>query len=363
MKWVRDDIKDLKAYKPNNSSYSVKLDANEGANLFLQVFENMDMSFLKDINRYPASNAEDLREEISKYISVDPANIIVGNGSSEMIELVMKTFIEEGDKILSFVPTFSMYNIYSQIYKAEFLGIEGKEVFNETGELESSMIREDFSLDIDRLIKKAKDIRPKIILVCNPNNPTGYLMLKEDIKKLLKNTDSLVVVDEAYIEFAEGSMLDEIDHYDNLIVLRTLSKALGLAGIRLGYMLGNIDLINWVNKIKSPYNLNAFTQAFAIEAIKNIHIIEAYMEEVKAERKSLYKELEKLGIKVYESYTNFILFYLDIENLGKKLQEAGVLIRDFSGELENYYRVTVGNKFENKFFLDLLKEIIKDEKS
>lgn len=359
MKWIREDIRDLKAYQANEGDYKVKLDANEGENLFVEIFKNIDADFLKDLNRYPNSNSDLLREEISKFIDVDMEKIVVGNGSSEMIELVMKAFIENGDKILSFVPTFGMYNVYSRIYKAEFVGINGKA--DDDGS--SSPMREDFSLDIDRLIEEAERINPKIILVCNPNNPTGYLMAKADIEKLLKNTESLVVVDEAYIEFAEGSMIDEIDKYDNLIVLRTLSKALGLAGIRLGYMLANAEIIGWVNKIKSPYNLNSLTQVYAVEAIRNSEIIDDYIERVKVERDRLSEDLEKLGLKVYDSSTNFILFYSEIRGLCEKLEERGILIRDFSGGLENYYRLTVGDRDENKIFMDALKEIVKDEKS
>lgn len=351
MKWIRDDIKTLKEYKENNSPYRIKLDANEGENLFFKDLSDISMEFLNSINRYPDSKAEKLRNKIGEYIRVSADNIIAGNGSSEMIELVMKTFIESGDKILSFVPTFSMYNIFSKIYGAEFIGIETK------GQV-PCLIRENFSLDIDILIEKASEINPKLILVCNPNNPTGYLISKDEILKLLENTNSLVVVDEAYIEFADGSMIDEIENYENLIVLRTLSKALGLAGIRLGYMVSNVEIINWVNKVKSPYNLNALTQAFGIKALKNKNIISDYVKKVKTRRDSLYSELEKLGVKVYPSSTNFILFYSEIDDLVEKLQGKGILIRKFSGDLEGYYRVTVGDENENMEFIKSLKEIL-----
>lgn len=354
MDWVRDSIRDLKEYKENNSPYRIKLDANEGANLFFKNAEDIDLEVLKSINRYPDSSAEVLREKISDYIGVDKDNIIAGNGSSEMIELVMKTFIESHDKILSFVPTFSMYNIFSKIYGAEFIGIGGQ--------LPRPNM-EDFSLDIDTLIDKAREIKPKLILVCNPNNPTGYLIPKADIEKLLENTDSLVVVDEAYIEFAEGSMANDIANYKNLIVLRTLSKAIGLAGIRLGYMLADIEIINWVNKVKSPYNLNSLTQAFAIMAINKKDAIGDYIEKVKVQRGNLYSKLEGLGLKVYPSSTNFILFYSDIYDLSQRLEADGILIRKFSGDLEGYYRVTVGDADENQEFIKSLKEILAYEKS
>lgn len=355
MNWVRDDIKDLKEYKENTSPYKIKLDANEGENLFFNDIGDIDLDVLKEINRYPDSNAEKLRDKIGLYIGVNPDNILAGNGSSEMIELVMKTFIEKDDKILSFVPTFTMYGIFSKIYSAEFIGIEGNEEL-------SSNPRDDFSVDIDILIEKAKEINPKLILVCNPNNPTGDLISKDDIKKLLENTDSLVVVDEAYIEFADESMVDEIDNYKNLIILRTLSKAIGLAGIRLGYMVANTEIIGWVNKIKAPYNLNSLTQAFGIMALNKSRLIEEYIDKEKSERGRLYNELKELEVKVYPSSTNFILFYSEIEDLSEKIQNDDILIREFVGDLEGYYRVTVGSEYENNEFVKSLKEIVKDEK-
>ena len=356
MKWVRDNIRDLKKYKENISPYRIKLDANEGENLFFKNIDDIDLDVLKEINRYPDSSAEKLREKIGEYIGINPENIIAGNGSSEMIELVMKTFIDKGDKILSFVPTFAMYDIFSKIYSAEFIGIEGK-----SGDF--STPRDDFSVDIDILIEKAKEINPKLILVCNPNNPTGDLISSDDIEKLLKNTDALVVLDEAYIEFADVSMVDEIDKYKNLIVLRTLSKAIGLAGIRLGYMAANREIIDWVSKVKAPYSLNSLTQAFGIMAIDRRDLIEDYIKREKTEREKMYNELKALGLKVYPTSTNFILFYSEIDNLSGKTQNDGILIREFAGDLEGYYRVTVGSKDENIEFIKSLKEILKDEKS
>lgn len=356
MNWVRDDIRDLKEYKENNSPYKIKLDANEGENLFFNDVEDIDLDVLKEINRYPDSSAEKLREKIGAYIGVNPDNIVAGNGSSEMIELIMKTFIEEGDKVLSFVPSFAMYGIFSKIYSAEFIGIEGKRE-------DVSTPRDDFSVDIDILIEKAKEISPKLILVCNPNNPTGDLISKDDIKKLLENTDSLVVVDEAYIEFADESMIDEIGNYENLIVLRTLSKAVGLAGIRLGYMISNTEIINWVNKVKAPYSLNSLTQAFGIMAIDKSDLIEEYIKREKREREKMYRELKELELKVYPSSTNFVLFYSEIDDLNLKTQNDGILIREFGGDLKGYYRVTVGSEDENIEFIKSLKEILKDEKS
>lgn len=350
MDLIRNNIKSLEEYKPNNMPYRIKLDANEGKNILFQDINKTGIQFSEefDINLYPDSEASLLRTEIGKYLNINPDNIVAGNGSSEMIELVMKTFIDKDDIILSFVPTFSMYPIFSKIYSAKFIGIKSND---------------DFSTDMDVLIRIAKEINPKVIFLCNPNNPTGYLTDKNEIKKLLENVDSIVVVDEAYIEFAGDSMVEEISQYKNLIVLRTLSKALGLAAIRLGYMISCQEIIRVIMKVKSPYNLNSISQYIGIEALKNKDKIFKYVEEVKIERDYLYGELIQLPLKVYKSDTNFIFFKSDVDGLSKKLEKEGILIRSFSGDLEGFYRVTVGSRWENEEFLKSLKGILKNENS
>lgn len=350
MDLIRNNIKSLEEYKPNNMPYRIKLDANEGKNILFQDINKTGIQFSEefDINLYPDSEASLLRTEIGKYLNINPDNIVAGNGSSEMIELVMKTFIDKDDIILSFVPTFSMYSIFSKIYSAKFIGIKSND---------------DFSTDMDVLIRIAKEINPKVIFLCNPNNPTGYLTDKNEIKRLLENVDSIVVVDEAYIEFAKGSMVEEISQYKNLIVLRTLSKALGLAAIRLGYMISCQEIINVIMKVKSPYNLNSISQYIGIEALKNKDKMFKYVEEVKIERDYLYGELIQLPLKVYKSDTNFIFFKSDVDGLSKKLEKEGILIRSFSGDLEGFYRVTVGSRWENEEFLKSLRGILQNENS
>lgn len=343
MKLVKENIENINKYELNKKPYRIKLDANEGENIFFS-----DIGDELKLNLYPDGDSSLLRDEIGKYLNVDPNNIVAGNGSSEMIELVMKAFIDKGDIILSFIPTFSMYQIFSQIYSAKFIGIN---------------CNENFVQDVDVLIEEAKNIKPKIIFICNPNNPTGYLMNKYEIKKLLNNTDSLVVVDEAYIEFAQGSMVEYISQYENLIVLRTLSKAFGLAAIRVGYMVSNKHIINIINKVKSPYNLNSISQYVGVKALREKEKMFQYVEEVKKERKYLYNKLKKFPIEVYPSNGNFIFFKSEVSKLDEKLNEKGILIRSFSKDLENHYRVTVGNRWENEEFIKSLKEILENENS
>jgi len=349
MQKVKESVKGLKAYNANQVPFRIKLDANEGKNiLFKDISEGLSFGEDFNINFYPDNDAVLLRKEMGGYIGISPSNIIAGNGSSEMIELVIKTFVDKDEAMMSFVPSFSMYSVFSSIYSADFIGVESNE---------------DFSLDMDLMIKKAREINPKLILICNPNNPTGFLIAKKDIEKLLSEVDSIVVVDEAYMEFAEGSMAQEVLKYKNLIVLRTLSKALGLAAIRLGYMISNEEIINIINNVRSPYNLNAVTQYIGAMALRKKDEITGYVEEVKKERDFLFGELGELPFEVYKSHANFIFFSSGIDDLDKRLKEDGILIRSFSGDLKGYYRVTVGSRAENTELIKSLKEIVKNEKS
>ncbi len=350
MNLVKESLRNFRGYIPKQAPCEIKLDANEGKNILLEEVFNEGILLNKDfaLNFYPDSNSTQLREEISKYVDAKPTNIVAGNGSNELIELIIKTFLDKDEIVLSFIPTFHMYAVFSQIYSAKFIGVKSNE---------------DFSLDIEKLIKKANEVNPKVIFISNPNNPTGYLIKKEELVRLLESTNSIVVIDEAYFEFCSETMVKEINHYENLIILRTLSKAFGLAGIRLGYMVANENLIEILNGVRSPYNVNYISQYLGIQALKNRDKILTYAELVKQERKILERKLDELGLKSYKSYGNFLFASSDINNLGDKIAEKGIQIRGYSGNLDGFYRITIGNKQENEIFIKILEEIIEDEKS
>jgi len=326
---IRKSIENLMPYKVNQIENVVRLDANENAN-------NLSFTINSNtVNRYPDNDALALKKAIGNYLSVGEDDIIVGNGSSEMIELLMRTYIDSGDKILGFDVSFSMYKIFAQIYGADYISINN----------------ENYVMDMDQLIDTAIIEQPKIIMICNPNNPTGYLINKIDLERLCKSTKSIVVVDEAYIEFCEGSMINRLGDYDNLVVLRTFSKAWGLAGARVGYMISSPQIISDVSKVKAPYNLNSLSQEVALNALNNSEQIFRNIDEIIVQRDSVYSEMLTLGYKVYKSAANF-LYFEGPETLYKTLISNGVLIRGFSN---NKYRVTIGSQSENDLFLTTLK--------
>ncbi|ERJ11935.1 histidinol-phosphate transaminase [Haloplasma contractile] len=342
---TKKSIQNLIAYKPNTLPYRIKLDANE-SNQFLF---NEDLKInTSRINMYPDNYATDLRNAISHYIGESADHIIAGNGSSEMIELLFKTYVDKNDVVFSFDPSFSMYGVYSQIYNAELVRIKANT---------------DFSVNIDDLIEQLERYTPKLIFICTPNNPTGTVVNKVDIKKLLDKTDAIVVVDEAYMEFFDESesMVSEIKQYSNLVVLRTLSKAFGLAAIRVGYMVASAELIEIAYRVKSPYNINTLSQLVAIEALNQTEKVKQHVNDIIVRRNHLYRQMKELGITVYPSHGNFLFFKYECDQLYKGLINKGIIIRKFSGELNNHYRVTVGNAYETKLFIQCVEEILNDE--
>ena len=339
----KESIRTLEPYVTNPTVCSVKLDANEGdKDIYLDLLKKLGNSDLK-LNYYPDDSYTELKKEINNYVGYDPKNISVGNGSSELLDLCVKTFVDKDEMILSLDPTFSMYSIYAQVFSAKYVGAKAEN---------------DFKLNVDSIIEDIQKNSPKLIILCNPNNPTGSVLTKEEVRKIVKSTDALIALDEAYMEFGDESLIDEVMNYDNFLIVKTLSKAFSLAGIRMGYIVANEDIINSIEKVRAPYNLNSLSTYIATEALRQKDRMYDYVKSIKEEREKMYKTLIDLGVKAYKSSANFIFFKSDIEDLQKKLIQKDVLIRKFSSKLEGFYRVSIGTKEQNQKFLEALKEVI-----
>ena len=338
----KQSVKDLQPYVVNPIVCSVKLDANEGdKDLFKDLLNEIGDDFY--LNVYPDDNYTDLKNSISNYIGCGVENICVGNGSSELLDLCVKTFVDTNDLILSLDPTFSMYSIYAKIANSRYIGAGQSN---------------DFTINVEDVIKAIKENNPKLTIICNPNNPTGTVIKKEDMLEIVKSTENIVIADEAYMEFCDESIVDEIENYDNLIVVKTMSKAFSMAGIRTGYLIANKELVQTIEKVRPPYNLNSISAFLATKALKQRDKMISYVESVKMEREKVYNELLNMGVKAYKSGANFVFFKSDIDNLEDKLVEDDILIRKFGGKLNNYYRVTIGSKDENKVFLESMKKLV-----
>lgn len=326
LKYLREDIKDFVPYEVVERNVQIKLDANEG-------FQRQD-----GLNRYPLDRADSLRLELAKGLARKPEEILMGNGSSELIELVLKAYLGAGETVVSISPTFSMYKQYTIIHK----GIYREYPLND-------MTR----LDVTGFIDFITEMRPKIVILCNPNNPTGTLLPQQDILQIIRTVDAMVILDQAYIEFTGNPGEYDPRELENLIILRTFSKALGLAGIRLGYMIAHTETIHCIHRIRSPYNLNTLTQRVGLQVLREGS--NTTIELIKAERERMTKALQSLGITPLPSQANFLFFPAE-KQLAEILIKRGILIRSFSGRLTGYFRLTIGTPEENNAVLKAIKE-------
>ncbi|MFA5577193.1 MAG: histidinol-phosphate transaminase [Tissierellaceae bacterium] len=328
-KYLRDDIKSLQPYTVNDVEYDIKLDANEG------------IDWLVNLNRYPDDSSKKLREKLAQTLGKDSDELVIGNGSSELIAYSMNAYLDVGEVVVSISPSFSMYEIYTIINK---------------GSYEKYPLTNMSELDIEGFIEFARKKKAKLVVLSNPNNPTGSVISREDIRKIVGSLDAMVILDEAYIEFSDLGMEDDTREFENLIVLRTFSKAMGLAGLRLGYMIAHKDTIECINRIRSPYNVNTLSQNTGIKALESMDLIRGNIELIRSERARMKLYLEEKGYRPIPSQGNFLFFYGG-GDLGRKLAHKGVAIRGFGGELEGYYRLTIGSLEENEGFIKALEEV------
>lgn len=298
---------------------------------------------------YPKPMSDDIREALADYIGAKPENFIVGNGGDEMISYLLGTFLDPGDQILIHSPTFDMYEL-----GAETLGASAIKVQDLPG----------YRRDQKGLLEAVRRYQPKVTVICNPNNPTGDLLPRAFIEEVLKAADNIVFVDEAYMEFAQKeSVIDLIDTYPNLIVLRTLSKAFALAGMRCGYLAADEALIEAIAKIKAPYNLNAFTQLFAPIVIRHREDIFKVRDATCVERDRLYAAMKEIpGVTVYPSCTNFLLVQVDKkqEEIFEALRKKDILVKIYrnSQDIPNGFRISVTTKDVDDVLISVFREAL-----
>lgn len=340
---VKKNILSLQPYKVISYPCDIKLDANESP-YPIQYPLSGTKKTLQRLNRYPDPEAKELRGIISRMFKVKLNNVLHGNGSDELIHYLITTF---GGPVMYPTPTFSMYGVIAQALNEQKVTV---------------LLNKDFDIDMDETLKAIKMHKPKLIFLSSPNNPTGNCFSSEKILKIIEYTSniSLVVVDEAYQPFSRNkSFLPLIKKYSNLVILRTLSK-IGLAGLRVGFIIAREGIIEEVNKVRLPFNVNSVSQAMAISALKNMDVIKSNIRKIVLERERLFSEMSKIeGVYPYPSEANFILFKVEEPDMVfNELIKRGILIRDMKGSVDGYLRVTIGSQRENRVFLNALKEII-----
>ena len=345
MALVRDKVKGLKAYQVENLDEGTKLHANENPyppspELLKKIFQRLDEL---ELNRYPDSDCRNLKKAIANRTGVSTEQIIIGNGSDELIQYLMQVLCDEGETIAFPDPTFAMYGITAQC-----LGLKPV----------SFPLNNNWDFEASSALKILAEHKARIVFISYPNNPTGNCFSAQEIQQVIEQFEGIVVLDEAYHDFAGKTFLKQMEKHNNLVVLRSLSK-IGLAGLRVGYGIFPVLLAEQINKVRLPYNSNSVSQWVASELLNDFTPVQNQIHSILEERDRLMDELSKLsGITAYPSNSNFILFQASKDGVFDNLKANGILLRNLSSHprLKNCLRITVGTKQENDQFLKQLQK-------
>ena len=350
--WVRSEVRELSAYHVPDASDMVKLDAMENPYPWPESISDSWLALLEEaqINRYPDPAAQTLKRSLRSAFEIpEHCDVLLGNGSDEIIQMLAMAVAKPGRVVLSVEPSFVMYKMIALMVGMEYVGVP---------------LNQDFSVDIDATVAAIKEHNPALIFLAYPNNPTGNLFSEEAVQAIVEAASGLVVIDEAYYAFAGTSLLDWISKYNNVLVMRTVSK-MGMAGLRLGYLIGDCQWLEQVDKMRLPYNIGVLTQLTAQIALENVDAFDRQTRKICQDRQLLFQAMKQIeGIDVFESAANFILFrvqHLSSRDVFEQLKKYGVLIKnlgDNTGPLQSCLRVTVGTAEENERFVQSLRKIL-----
>ena len=338
-----EKLEKLEPYDPIQGEYEIRLDANES---FIKTDYEKIIQGLKDVdlNRYPDPYAKKLIQTYCDFYGVNPDLVTAGNGSDELISIIAACFLQKNDKILCFSPDFSMYAFYSALYELNVIIAPKKS---------------DLTIDVDEAANKINSENIKAVFFSNPCNPTSLGLKKTDVVKLVQSVNALVILDEAYMDFWDESesLLKETEQYDNLIVLRTCSKALGMAALRLGFAVSDRKITEKLRAAKSPYNVNTLTQSVAEYLLRDQKNISERIELCKNARTELYNSVKALNSPIFEvlypSVTNFVFIKTSqAKEIFNFLLKKSIAVR-YMGD---YLRITAGSHEENKAVIEALKE-------
>jgi len=342
---MRSTTRDFKKYYSPVITGELRLDTNTnvlGSNpAALRYLKEQDT----DLNEYPVTYSDNLRKALASLYDLKMDNFIIGSGSDEILDIAFKTFTEWGDDCLVPYPSYTLYDFFAQM---------------NGGTVRYTELTEDFQLNVNEIISS----KAKILIIASPNNPTGNSFKLKDIEDILSGFGGMVIVDEAYGEYSDDSMIPRVNEFDNMIVVRTFSKAYAMAALRIGYGVANKDVADMMNSVKIPYSLNSLSEGAGIAAIKDQDFIKRSKEMVDAERPKLASGLSKLGFEPFPADANFILARSPIDHavLTRALKEKGILIRDFGSKrrMENCVRFTVGTDEMNKELLKKIADILRE---
>lgn len=351
-KWVNPTVASLNAYHVPDSTGYTKLDAMENPFVWPENLQAEWAELLStvSVNRYPHPDAPSSKKAILELFKTpEGTDLILGNGSDELIQLIAMAVNGKGRKIMAPAPSFVMYEMIAKFLGLEFVGLP---------------LNEDFELDLESALKTIEREDPAVIFLAQPNNPTGNLWGDEKLRRIIETANGLVVIDEAYTSFTEADYLDWLEDFPNLLVMRTLSKV-GLAGLRLGMLFGHTAWIEQINKIRLPYNINSLTQVTAEFALKHYDVLDNQTKELVRQRKVLADGLSKIsGFKVYPSEANFILVKTaagQATSIHAQLKDKKILVKKLDGShplLEDCLRINVSSTEENTLLLNALETTV-----
>ena len=348
---VREEIRHLKPYRVERVDWRIKLNANENPYLLPPDIQEKVLECVREfcLNRYPDSTSLELREVLASQIGVEPDELIVGNGSNELIQMILTAFGGNRRKVLFPAPSYAMYKVMTPIEGSVPLEI---------------LLEENWDLDLPAMLQAIQLHQPKVILLSYPNNPTGNCFSEEKVLEILRAAPGVVIIDEAYFYFSRKTFLSRLREFPNLVILRTFSKA-GMAGLRVGILVANRELVTQLNKIKLPYNLNTVSQSIAKVVAEHENLIWDQIRRILDERQGLFEQLALIeGITPFPTEANFVLFRSARPGgeLYRGLIDEGIWIRNFSDTpyLENCLRVTIGFPRENQEFVEVLRWLMEN---
>lgn len=351
MEIFREEIVQLSEYSLKVFPSRIKLNQNENpyelpSTIKQQIIERLAAA---EWSRYPAFIPQKQIEQVARFVGWKADGVLIGNGSNELLQLLLTCLLERGKSVVISQPTFTLYKLL-----ARSLGATVSEV----------PMQMPFAFDVQRIIDTANDTKASLIILCSPNNPTGTLLTREEVRRIIESTQAVVALDEAYVQFARETQTSLLNECERLVIFQTFSKAMGAAGLRFGYLLAQPSIAKNLNKVKLPYNVNIFTLIAAEVLMENQETLRIAVDKLIAERERLHREMRKFGrLIVYPSSANFLLF----ESLQKSPQEIfdfllkkGILIRNVSSYpmLERGLRVSIGTPEQNNEFLVALQEVL-----
>ena len=342
---MRSTTRDFSKYYNPELNGELRLDTNTNVLGSNPAAEKYLREHSWDLNGYPNTYSDGLRQALAELYGLEADNIIAGNGSDEMLDVMFKTFMDMGDNSVVPVPSYTLYDYFVKLNGGKAIEVD---------------LTDDFQLDVDAMVKQDA----KIAIMPSPNNPTGNCFRPKDIEEILSRFNGIVVVDEAYAEYSDNPFVSRVEEFDNLVVLRTFSKAYAMAALRVGYAVSNKKLADMMICVKIPYSLNMISEGAAIAAVKDQDFVKRSVQMVREQRPILDSGLRKLGFETFPSDSNFILARSPIDHkvLVDGLKQRGVLIRDFGAKrrTENCIRTTVGTAEHNALLLEKAEEVISE---